>query len=150
MYIQKEQKAIKNYLETVLKIRLTGLKNLGIIRSISQVSKKDILVARSRVQNRISQSTNPPPNCLLASSILSAVFSLQHSLELLETQGIKNLHNYFQKLQQKKTKAVQGLLQNEDIQNALHLTEKAYQKDLKHPKMDKLLKILENNLKKGS
>lgn len=146
--LKKEQKAIKNYLETVLKIRLTGLKNLGIIRSISQVSKKDILVARSRVQNRISQSTNPPPNCLLASSILSAVFSLQHSLELLETQGIKNLHNYFQKLQQKKTKAVQGLLENEDFQNALHLTEKAYQKDLKHPKMDKLLKILENNLKK--
>ncbi|MGO9387620.1 MAG: DEAD/DEAH box helicase [Methanobacterium sp.] len=145
--LKKEQKAIKNYLETVLKIRLTGLKNLGIIRSISQISKKDILAARSRVQNRISQSTNPPPNCLLASSILSAVFSLQHSLELLETQGIKNLHNYLQKLQQKKTKAAQGLLENEDFKNALHLTEKAYKKDLKHPKMDKLLKILKNNLK---
>ncbi|MGP8188429.1 MAG: DEAD/DEAH box helicase [Methanobacterium sp.] len=145
--LKKEQKVIKNYLETVLKIRLTGLKSLGIIRSISQVSKKDILMARSRVQNRISQSTNPPPNCLVASSILSAVFSLQHSLELLETQGIKNLYNYFQKLQQKKTKAAQGLLENEDFQKALHLTENAYKENLKHPKMDKLLKILENNLK---
>jgi ERCC4-related helicase len=145
--LKKEQKAIKNYLESVLKIRLTRLKNLGVIHSISQVSKKDILMARSNVQNRISQSTTPPPNCLVAISILSAVFSLQHSLELLETQGIKNIYNYFQKLKQKKTKATQGLLKNEDFKNALQLTEQARKKNLKHPKMDKLLKILKNNLK---
>jgi Fanconi anemia group M protein len=145
--LKKEQNAIKSNLEAVLKIRLKGLKSLRIISSISQVSKKDILKARSLVQNRISQSNKPPQDCLVAISVLSAVFSLQHSLELLETQGIKNLYNYFQKLQQKKTKAVQGLVENEDFKMAIHLTEEAYKKDLKHPKMDKLLKILKKNLK---
>ena len=145
--LKEEQKIIKDYLETVLKMRLRGLKNMELISSITQVSKIDILKARSRVQSRISQSSSPPQDCLLAMSVLSAVFSLQHSLELLETQGIKNLHNYLQKLRQKKTKAAQGLLQNEDFRKAVHLTEKAYKADLKHPKMDKLLKILKNELK---
>ncbi len=147
VHLKKEQKAIKSNLESVLKIRLKGLKSLGIIKSINQVSKKDILKARNRVQNRISQSNKPPQDCLVAISVLSAVFSLQHSLELLETQGIKNLYNYFQKLKQKKTKAVQGLLDNEDFKRAAYLTEEAYKNDLKHPKMDKLLNILKNNLK---
>lgn len=147
--LNKEQKAIKSHLETVLKNRLRGLKNMGIIRSISQVSKTDILKARSRVQNRISRSIHPPRECLAASSNLSAVFSLQHSLELLETQGIKNLHNYLQKLRKKKTKAVQGLSQNEDFMAALGLTERAYEKNLEHPKMAKLMNILKKELKRN-
>lgn len=142
----KEQLAIKGHLETVLKNRLKGLKNLGVIRSISQVSKGEILKARSRVQNRISHSTHPPKDCLLAISILTSVFSLQHALELLETQGIKNLHNYFLKLHRKKTKAAQGLFQNDDFKMAAQLTKKAYDNGLEHPKMTNLLKILKKEL----
>ena len=134
-------------MDIVLKNRLKGLKNLGIIRSISQVSKKDILQARGRVQNRISHDTQPNRDCLLAISMLTAVFSLQHSLELLETQGINNLHNYFQKLQKKKTKAAQGLFKNEDFNKAVYLTQKARDEGLEHPKMTKLLKVLKKELK---
>ncbi len=148
--LDKEQKVIKSHLENVLKNRLRALKKLGIIPSISQVSKKDILKARSRVQSLISQSTHPPSEYLLASSILASVFSLQHSLELLETQGIKNIYNYLQKLSKKKTKAAQGLLENDDFKMAFHLTENAYKKGLEHPKMVKLLKILKKELKENS
>jgi Fanconi anemia group M protein len=145
----KEQKNIKKHLDTVLKNRLKGLKNLGIIRYISNVSKSDILQARGKVQNRISRYTQPPKDCLMAISMLTAVFSLQHALELLETQGINNLNNYFIKLKKKKTKASQGLFKNDDFNQAVKLTHKAHKDQLEHPKMKKLIKILKKELKKN-
>jgi len=143
-----KQKEIKKHLDKVLKNRLKGLKNLKIIPSISNVTKRDILQARARVQNRISKSTHPHRDCLLAMSILTAVFSLQHALELLETQGVKNLYSYFQKLKKKKTKAAQGLYQNEDFNIAVQLTRIADKEKLEHPKMTRLLKMLKKELKK--
>jgi ERCC4-related helicase len=148
--LDKKQKAIQDHLEKVLKNRLKGLKNMGIIRSISHVSKTDILKARGRVQNHISRNTHPPRDCLMAMSMLTAVFNLQHALELLETQGINNLLNYLQKLQKKKTKAAQGLFKNDDFIMAMQLTIKARDDAIEHPKMTKLIQILKKELtKKG-
>lgn len=148
--LSKDQKEIKKFLEKVLKDRLRGLKKMGIINSISYISKKDILKARNRVQALISETSNPSKDYLLASSNLTAVFSLQHSLELLETQGINNLHNYFLKFNKKKTKAAQGLLANDDVKKAVYLTRRSYENGLTHPKMVKLMKILKKKLKKDS
>ena len=141
-----EQKAIKSHLEAALKGRLKGLKKMGVIRSISQISKRDILKARNRVQNRISRSTQPPRNCLIAISILTAVFSILHSLELLETQGIRNLNGYFQRLGKKNTKAAKGLLKDGEFKIAVYLTKKALEEGIEHPKMQELMKILKEEL----
>lgn len=140
--LKKEQLAIKNHLDVVLKNRLKGLKKLGVLRSTQQVSKKDILRARGKVQNRISRSATPPRDCLLAISMLTAVFSVMHSLELLETQGMSNLYSYFQRMGRKKTKAAQRLLKDENFKTAVNLTRQANQKGLKHPKLEKLMEIL--------
>lgn len=146
--LDQKQNDIKVHLDKVLKNRLKGLKNIGVIRYVSNVSKRDILEARGRVQNRISRSTHPHQDCLLAMSMLTAVFNLQHALEMLETQGISNLHHYFQKLKNKKTKASRGLFQNEDFNIAVQLTRKAHEEKLDHPKMIRLMKILKKDLKK--
>ncbi|MEG3225328.1 MAG: Hef nuclease [Methanobacteriales archaeon Met13] len=145
--LTKEQKDIKTHLEASLKGRLRGLKKMGVIRSVSQVSKGDILRARSRVQNRISRTAHPPPECLIAISVLTAVFSTLHSLELLETQGIRNLQGYFQRLGKKTTKAAKGLLNDNEFKMAVYLTKKANDEGLEHPKMKKLLKILKKELR---
>jgi len=141
-----EQKEIKGHLEGALKGRLKGLKKMGIIKSISQVSKRDILRARNRVQNRISRSAQPSRDCLIAISVLTAVFSILHSLELLETQGIRNLNGYFQRLSKKNTKAAKGLLKDEEFKTAVYLTKKAQENGLDHPKMKKLMEILKKEL----
>lgn len=141
--LQKDQLAIKSHLDTVLKNRLKGLKKLGVISSVQQVSKKDILRARGKVQNRMSRSVKPPRDCLLAISMLTAVFSVLHSLELLETQGVSNLHYYLEKMRQKKTKAAQSLLKDENFKKAVRLTLKAHNNGVEHPKLGKLMEILE-------
>ncbi|MDD1763479.1 MAG: DEAD/DEAH box helicase, partial [Methanobacteriaceae archaeon] len=146
--LTQEQKTIKGHLEAALKGRLRGLKKMGIISSISQISKKDILRARSRVQNRISRSAQPQRDCLIAISVLTAVFSILHSLELLETQGIRNLNGYFHRLSKKNTKAAKGLLKDDEFKMAVYLTKKAQEDGLEHPKMNKLMKILKKEIQK--
>ncbi len=142
--LNKEQRDIKTHLDVALKNRLNGLKKLGVLNSIQQVSKKDILRARGKVQNRISQSASPPRDCLLAISMLTAVFSVMHSLELLETQGMSNLHSYFERMRKKKTKAAKGLFKDENFKTAVNLTRQAYDNGVEHPKLGKLMEILKD------
>ncbi|AEG19403.1 DEAD/DEAH box helicase [Methanobacterium paludis] len=144
--LKPELKDIKSHMDKALKARLKTLKRMGIIRSVS-VSKKDVLAAKASAQRRIGSSANPPKKCFLAISILAAVLNLLHSLELLETQGISNLHSYFGRLRKKRTKASKGLMNDPEFHTAMELTEKAYENGIEHPKLEKLIKILKNELK---
>lgn len=145
--LSPELKDIKSHLEKALKVRLKTLKNMGVIKSVTNVSKKDVLKAKGRAQNRIGRSVRPPKKCFVAVSILTAVINIQHSLELLETQGTTTLQKYFNRLKKKNTKAAKGLVNDAEFQMAMGLTEKAYEKDIDHPKLKKLIKILKKELK---
>ncbi|MGZ4857170.1 MAG: DEAD/DEAH box helicase, partial [Methanobacteriaceae archaeon] len=146
----KELSAIRDHLDAALKIRLKTLKKLGIIPSITRVSKKDVLQAKAKAQARIGSSAHPPKKCYLAVSLLTAVINVQHSLELLETQGTGTLYHYFQRLQNKKTKAAKSLINDDEFRLAMHLTRKAYLKGVEHPKLKKLIQILKKELQKES
>lgn len=145
--LSPELKEIKSHLEKALKVRLKTLKNMGVIGSISNVSKKDVLKAKGQAQNRIGRSIHPPKKCFIAVSILTAVINIQHSLELLETQGTTTLQKYFNRLMKKKTKAAKGLINDAEFQMAMGLTDKAYKNDIDHPKLKKLMSILKKELK---
>lgn len=136
---------IKELVNKALKVRLKGLKNMGIINTVS-VSKKDILKARGRVQNKIARSANPKKECFQAISILSAVINLQHSLELIETQGVVTFNKYVNRLRKKKTKASKSLLNDPNFGKAVVLSRNAEKHGLEHPKLAKLTKILKKEL----
>ena len=147
--LNKELKDIKSHLEKALKVRLKTLKKMGVIPSISNISKKNVLEAKGKAQNRIGRSIHPPKKCFIAVSILTAVINIQHSLELLETQGTTTLQKYFERLRKKKTKAAKGLINDAEFQMAIGLTEKAYKNGIDHPKLKKLISILKKELKKS-
>lgn len=145
----EEQKRIKEHLNKALKQRLKLLKSIEVLPTIS-VGKKDLLMARGRVQNRIARSTTPPKECFRAISLIAASINVQHALELLETQGISTLQHYFIRLGKKNTKAAKGLLVDADFAPAMILTKKAYEMGVEHPKLNKLIKILKKELKNKS
>lgn len=144
----KEMKNIKKHLNKSLKHRLKLLKSMKVIPTIS-VSKKDLLIARNKVQNHISQTSKPPQECFKTISLIAASLNIHHALELLETQGISTLNEYFARLRKKNTKAAKGLLLDADFGLAMKLTRKSLKKGLEHPKLDKLIHILHRELKKG-
>ncbi len=141
----KELERIKELLNKALKLRLKGLKSLGVINTIS-VNKRDVLQARGRVQNRIARSTNPPKQCYQAMSILSAVINVQHSLVLLETQGVNTFNQYVKRLRKKNTKAAKNLLLDPNFTKAIRLAHEAEEKGIEHPKLQKLVEILKKEL----
>jgi ERCC4-related helicase len=145
--LSPELKEIKSHLDKTLKAKLKTLKRMGIIRSITNFSKKDVLIAKGKAQNRIGRSAHPPKKCFMAISLLTAVINILHSLELLETQGISTLNKYFGRLKKKKTKAARSLINDEEFHRAMYLTDQAYQKGIDHPKLVKLIKILNKELK---
>ena len=146
--LNPELKDIKIHLEKALKVRLKTLKKMGVISSVSNVSKKDVLLAKGKAQNRIGRSLRPPKKCLSQFPLLTAVINILHSLELLETQGTTTLQKYFERLRKKKTKAAKGLLNDAEFQMAIGLTEKAYKKGIDHPKLKNSLISLKRSLKK--
>lgn len=143
--MSSELEKIKTHVDKALKIRLKGLKNMGVIRTIS-VNKLDILKARGRVQSAIARSVNPKKECFQAISILSAVINIQHSQELIETQGVVTFNKYVARLRKKKTKAAKSLIQDPNFGKAIYLAREAEKHGLEHPKLKKVTDIIKKEL----
>ncbi len=143
--MSSELEKIKTHVDKALKIRLKGLKNMGVIRTVS-VNKLDILKARGRVQSAIARSVNPKKECFQAISILSAVINIQHSQELIETQGVVTFNKYVARLRKKKTKAAKSLIQDPNFGKAIYLARDAEKHGLEHPKLKKVTDIIKKEL----
>ena len=143
--LNEELKGIKSHIEDALKARFNTLKRIGAINSVN-MNKKDVLKAKGEAQNRISRSSNPPKKYYIAVSTFTAVINAMHALELLETQGIHTLNKYFERLRKKRTKAAKSLLVDENFKKAVSLTKIAYNREVEHPKLAKLVKILKKEL----
>lgn len=143
--MSSELEKIKTHVDKALKIRLKGLKNMGVIRTVS-VNKLDILKARGRVQSAIARSVNPKKDCFQAISILSAVINIQHSQELIETQGVVTFNKYVARLRKKKTKAAKSLIQDPNFGKAIYLAREAEKHGLEHPKLKKVTDIIKKEL----
>lgn len=143
--MSSELEKIKKHVDKALKVRLKGLKNMGIIRTVS-VNKTDILRARGRVQSAIARTVNPKKECFQAISILSAVINIQHSQELIETQGVVTFNKYVARLHKKKTKAAKSLIQDPNFGKAIYLAREAEKHGLEHPKLKKVTDIIKKEL----
>lgn len=143
--MSSELEKIKKHVDKALKVRLKGLKNMGIIRTVP-VNKTDILRARGRVQSAIARTVNPKKECFQAISILSAVINIQHSQELIETQGVVTFNKYVARLRKKKTKAAKSLIQDPNFGKAIYLAREAEKHGLEHPKLKKVTDIIKKEL----
>ncbi len=143
--LDKELEEIRDLLNKALKVRLKGLKQMGVINTIS-VNKRDVLQARGKIQNRIARSVNPPKDCYRAMSIITAVINVQHALELLETQGVSPFNRYIERLRKKTTRAAKNLRLDPNFSKATALAMKAEEKGLEHPKLNKLTELLKKEL----
>ena len=143
--MSSELEKIKTYVDKALKVRLKALKNMGVIRTVS-VGKVDILKARGRIQGEIARSVNPDKELFQAISILSAVINIQHSQELIETQGIQTFNKYIARLRKKKTKAAKSLMWDDNFGRAVKMARQAEQHGWEHPKLREVTNILKKEL----
>lgn len=146
--MSSELEKIKKYVDKALKVRLKALKNMGVIRTVS-VGKVDVLKARGRIQGEIARSVNPDKELFQAISILSAVINIQHSQELIETQGVQTFNKYISRLRKKKTKAAKSLMWDDNFGRAVKMARDAERHGWEHPKLREVTNILKKELGTG-
>jgi Fanconi anemia group M protein len=142
-----ELQEVKKLMDESLKLRLQTLKKLGIIDSIAKPSKREILVEQSRLQQKIASESMPKKEYFTGISLLTEVINIMHSKELLETQTLKTLNNYFKRLEKKKTKASRSLKNDYKFNKAVMLVRRYIDEGKDHPKIIRLVELIKQIMK---
>ena len=137
-----------------LRDRFEKLKKWGVLKraDVKFVSKSDLLQLQGQLRSRISQGEK---DFVMwnAISVLAEVMKVYHALELLETQGIKVLHKYLEKLVSESktstTKAIGAIMSDENFKAALIKSRILNEENVEHPKLIKLQGIIDEEAKKN-
>ncbi|MBN2517762.1 MAG: DEAD/DEAH box helicase family protein [Candidatus Altiarchaeota archaeon] len=137
---------LKTLLEGVIKDYFKKLKERGYFggRQFKEISKKDLLTLQSQLRQELISGNQ----VFTEISWMASLLKVYHALELLETQGIAPLDEYFKRLRKQKSKAVFSLLKQEEMRNAIGLTEILKSQDIDHPKLEKLRAIVKEQIGK--
>jgi Fanconi anemia group M protein len=126
-------------LRSALAVRLKILKETGAVdtASVSMINRRKLLDAQARIQQALRSSPTPSPGLFKAASTQNAALKLYHGIELLQTQGVHAVRNYFERLglearSKSGSKASRSLMQDSAVVEAL-----AYLKSItvEHPKL---------------
>ncbi|MCS6767523.1 MAG: helicase-related protein [Candidatus Nitrosocaldus sp.] len=126
---------IRGYVERALERRLEELRRLGIIRDSRRVNLRYLISAREYTSG-IKGSARP----------LYGAIRLSHALKVLDTQGITAFTRFCERLREKGGIGVRSLLEDGDLSAAFELARGAEVSGLEHPKLSRLLGILNTML----
>lgn len=138
-------------LRKALSERLKKLKQLGIIESssVSLINRTKLLDAQKKIQTEIRSSPKPHKIFFQAAQTQSEAMKIHYALDLIQTQGINSLKNYFQRMSKDAssksgTKSSRSIMIDNNILEAV-----AYVKslDIEHPKVGEIVKIVSQQLK---
>ncbi|RLF27088.1 MAG: hypothetical protein DRN05_06125 [Thermoplasmata archaeon] len=137
-------------LRKALSERLNVLKELGMIESssVSLINRRRLLDAQKKIQEEIRSSIKPSNTLFRAASAQNAALKIYHAIELLQTQGVNALRNYFQRLENEASsrggsKASRDLVRDSNVLEAM-----AYIKslDIEHPKSEEITRIVKEQI----
>jgi ERCC4-related helicase len=135
----KEFERIQKLLKAVMNDELLKLKKSGYLDGpLSGMGKRKILDLQQRIRRDISAGGQ----AFKAASTVAAIIKVNHALELLETQGIRALDEYFTRLRAQKSKAVASLMRDLAFTKAMTLAVELKKSGFEHPKIGELVRIV--------
>lgn len=140
---------IQFHLNQCMKSKLSEIKKYGLAKTIQYVSKRDLLALQGELRQRMTQGERDF-NILRSVSLVAEIIKAQHALELLETQCVSSLTEYFTKVFEEakagKSKAVKNLVNDLNWKSAFILTQKAFEHNIEHPKLAAALRVVQEEL----
>ncbi|MEK6936485.1 MAG: DEAD/DEAH box helicase [Nanoarchaeota archaeon] len=136
--LPEEFSELQKLLKDVKNEKLMDLKKVGFTKPTYLISKKDLILLQNRFRQEITRKSFV---AFYGISLVSQILKLDHALDLLETQGLNQLREYFEKMKTETSKASKVILNNEKIKKAMQVTEDLSKK-FKHPKIHKLKEII--------
>ncbi len=144
-----ELEYVKKEFEKSLQLRYKKFEKLGLDIEVENLTKKELLALQEALQNQAGESGEQV--YFEALSILAEIMKIQHAIELIETQGIQALKKYLRRLfkeaKSRGSKASKSLFEDPIFRESMI---KALKIDFDHPKMTKLIEILEMQLKENN
>jgi Fanconi anemia group M protein len=145
-----EFQKIKSQLIAIFNRKVEELKNRKLL--FMPPTKKFLLETQHRIMRTIS-SGNKNFNILAGASACAIAIKIQHALELLETQTLFSLQNYFYELfkqaKENKSKAVQNLIKMPEFNQAFIAVNELLAKRIENPKLAELKRIVTEDIKEN-
>ncbi len=138
----------KTFLDKSYLSKLNKVSEFGLIQKdkVKDIRKKELIGLQAEIRKEVSQGNKSFEN-LQALSLLAEAMKIEHAIELLETQDISSVKNYFDKLYHEalKTniKASKNLFKDPYFNSAHHLIELMFENGEKHPKLNKLKELIQ-------
>ena len=151
--LPKEFAYILQLLRKALSSRLKILKEIGAIESssINQISRTKLLDAQKKIQTEIRSQVRPSKALFNAASTQSEALKLHYALELLQTQGVNAIKNYFQRVSKEasskgSSKSSRAIMSDNNVLESI-----VYIKSLniEHPKVNEVKNIVEEQFEKN-
>jgi len=143
--LPEEFKKVKELIEKILKEDLNWLiEHNFLVRR--KVTRKELLTLQQRISARYIEGSK---NYSLIWAMIKSTeaIKLEHALELLETQGIPFVYEYFEKMMKSKKRTDMQIVRKPEIKEAFRIIEKLNREKVNHPKLQKLLYIIKDLLK---
>jgi Fanconi anemia group M protein len=148
--LPKEFEEVRTYLRDCFNSKLENVKKLGLLYGDVSTYSKTSLLEMQRALFAKSASGEKDFDTMKSISLLAEALKVQHALELIETQDLKPLCEYFQKLEQEannsNTKAAQNLVRDLNFRSAYMKTKSLLEKGAEHPKIAILRKIIADEI----
>ena len=144
--LPEELQRIRGYLEEAYKKRLEWLISSKLIYSM-KTTKRELL----ELQKEIGKMYEQTRDFMVAKALTTCAqaIKIEHAIGLLETQGITPLYKYFLDLEKnKKSAATRNVLNDLKIINAIKETKELFIKGIEHPKLEKLIEIIKDEVKR--
>ena len=149
------KKIITEKLRTIYK----DLKQQDLLNSsdLTKITRKDLLKLNERINRKINSSRNEEEKyeLFIAKKNAANAIRLSHMDELIETQGISALDDYMKKNLEKikkntANKSLTELFRDSGIKRISELIDANKQKGIVHPKLEKLLELLHEQISENS
>lgn len=137
-----EFEEIKELLAERLKESVWWLKEHHYLQTYKP-TKRMLLALQTRLGTRYSKGSKSYGNIWAMIRAAEAI-KLEHAIELLETQGIPFLYNYFEKMRASKKRTDQRLAKDDRVERAIEIIEKLNGEGIEHPKLLKVKDIVKN------
>ena len=137
-------------LKAALSKRLKVLKEIEVIESasLSLISKRKLLDAQKKIQQEIRSAIKPSKMLFKAASVQSEAMKIHYALELLQTQGVNAILNYFQRIgkevsSKSSSKSSRNIMSDPNVIEAYAFAKSL---DLEHPKVPEITQIIKEQL----
>jgi len=154
LQLPKEFEQVRNFLRNCYESKLEAIKSHGYLYGDVQLYSKTALLDMQRALYAKMTSGEKDFAILKSISLLAEALKAQHALELIETQDIKPLLEYFNKLDEEakntKVRAVLNLVRDLNFRSAFIRAKSLVAAGAEHPKISALRRIILDELSKKS